>query len=319
MKECIKNSIIFYEEYLHTNLNLTIEFLKKIIIANDLSMNFILYDSINFDLNDSFVNLDNGNKNMNLFFQIEHNLVLPGGRDCGDSDTKKGNVKSIYDDDCYLVRIPDLEHYHKFDFIIEYSLPNIHNIILSGSFSDTFINNIIYIPPLLFEYSNVQNDRDINVLTSFIDTNQPRRKNLLDNLEENKINNTRMNGFDIDKLKGILDRTKILVNVHQTEHHHTLEEFRILPALLRGVVVISENIPLKEKVPYHKYIIWCDFKDIINTIRDVSKNHSSYFNKIHGDESQLKEIFLEMKSESYKDLATKVMNWITDEMKTNIL
>ena len=42
-------------------------------------------------------------------------------------------------------------------------------------------------------------------------------------------------------LRALLDSTQILINVHTTAHHHTLEEYRVLPALLRGCVVVSED------------------------------------------------------------------------------
>ncbi len=42
----------------------------------------------------------------------------------------------------------------------------------------------------------------------------------------------------------------ILINVHQTSHHHTLEELRLLPALLRSMAIVSEETPLFKHVPY---------------------------------------------------------------------
>jgi hypothetical protein len=43
--------------------------------------------------------------------------------------------------------------------------------------------------------------------------------------------------------------------MHQKEQYNTLEEFRVLPALLRGAVIVAEDVPLREVVPYHRYAI----------------------------------------------------------------
>jgi hypothetical protein len=214
-----------------------------------------------------------------LYFQIEHNLVLKGGRDVINNNLY-GNVISIFNNkEKYLVRIVDLDKYKDYDYIIEYSLPNIENIKLSNYFDKNFINKILYLPPLIFDYINYKPIRNINILTTFIDKEQPRRKKLLNDLDKNNINYQNINNiFNKNKLLKIYDNTKILINIHQTDFHHTLEEFRILPALSRNIVIISENIPLKYIIPYNEYIIWCDYSNIINTLKEVELNYDKYFN-----------------------------------------
>jgi hypothetical protein len=78
----------------------------------------------------------------------------------------------------------------------------------------------------------------------------------------------------------VYKNSKVLVNVHQTDHHHTFEELRVLPALLNGVIVVSEDVPLKEKIPYSDYIVWASYDNIAQTVKDVSNNYEYYFNKI---------------------------------------
>ena len=101
-------------------------------------------------LNKNFVEFLNKNftrnqlRKISVFFQIEHNLVLPSAFKSTHSHSVVGKVKSIYGDDEYLVRIDNLRNYHKFDFIFEYSLPNIHNIILSENFDADFVDKILY-------------------------------------------------------------------------------------------------------------------------------------------------------------------------------
>jgi hypothetical protein len=36
--------------------------------------------------------------------------------------------------------------------------------------------------------------------------------------------------------------------MHQKEQYNTFEEFRVLPALLRGAVIVAEDVPLREVV-----------------------------------------------------------------------
>ena len=121
--------------------------------------------------------LNSNYEKYNLFFQIEHNLVLKEGRSI--KNVIMGNVKSIYNNDKYLVRIVNLENYDKYDYIIEYSLLNIENIKRSNKFSKQFIDKILYLPPFVYDINfTFNNERNINILTSYIDVNQPRRKKL---------------------------------------------------------------------------------------------------------------------------------------------
>ena len=71
-----------------------------------------------------------------------------------------------------------------------------------------------------------------------------------------------------------------MVNVHQTDHHHTFEELRVLPALLNCVIIISEDVPLKESIPYGEYIIWCTYDEIPAKTLEVINNYTYYFDKL---------------------------------------
>lgn len=261
-------------------------------------------------LNDLMLNKDfksNSNyENYKLFFQVEHNLVLKEGRSIENKII--GNVKSIYDNDKYLVRIVNLENYDKYDYIIEYSLLNIENIKRSNKFSKQFIDKILYLPPFVYDINfTFNNERNINILTSYIDVNQPRRKKLFEKLYRNNILFTNVNNiFEKNKLCDIYDNTKILINIHQTPYHHTLEEFRLIPALSRGVVVISEIVPMKELLPYHDYIIWTTYDNIIETVKDTIKNYNFYHNKFFGDKSSLNNILSDLNNTSLKNIKDKL-------------
>jgi hypothetical protein len=84
-----------------------------------------------------------------------------------------------------------------------------------------------------------------------------------------------------------------MLNVHQTDHHHTFEELRVLPALLNGVVIVSEESPLKNVIPYSDYIVWSDYDDIPRKTLEVYNNYEYYYNKFFV-EGNLKNILNDM-------------------------
>ena len=96
------------------------------------------------------------------------------------------------------------------------------------------------------------------------------------NVDHKNINNC----FSNEDLKKLYLDTKILINIHQTEHHDTFEELRVLPALLSGVIVISESSPLNNLIPYNDFIIWSSYDNIIETVKKIINNYDDYHNKI---------------------------------------
>ena len=96
------------------------------------------------------------------------------------------------------------------------------------------------------------------------------------NIKHTNINNC----FGENEVEVLLKRTKILINIHQTPHHDTFEELRVLPALECGVIVIAEKSPLFETIPYHDLIIWTSYEDIIEKIKEVIINYEFYHNEI---------------------------------------
>jgi hypothetical protein len=86
--------------------------------------------------------------------------------------------------------------------------------------------------------------------------------------------------FEKSELQTLYDKTKILINVHQTDHHHTFEELRVLPALSRGVLVVSEDVPLKDHIPYNEFIIWSTYEDLVDKVIEVEKNYDFFYKKI---------------------------------------
>ena len=266
----VKNSYIFYtdNQVIHTReyYNYCVLLLKKWLNEIDENLNVIF--------GDYFYDFGNSNKTIKVDIQCEHTLVKDGGR----SVTNKiyGNVKS--DEGYYLVRIDKFSYINSLDMIIEYSLPNIENIKISGEFDD-YLSKVFYVAPMLYKPNF--NGFKTDVITLFDHNGNPRRSNILNKLKEHGVDNKIVTEcFSHECLLNTYDKTKIMVNVHQTDHHHTFEELRVLPALLNGVIIVSEDVPLKETIPYNEFIIWCSYDDIPKKTLEVINNYDYYFDKL---------------------------------------
>lgn len=233
---------------------------------------------------------------MQIFSQDEHNLVLPGGREVP-PDCPRGVVPSIFGgDERYLVRVRKEKTYRRADVVLEYNVPNIINIKSSGRFSKKFCERIVYCPAIPFHYSNM-GGRRIDVLTNIINTEEPRRASLIEKLKAFPGYSNVQGVYDLPGLQSLYQSAKIVVNPHQTWHHHSIEEFRVLPALSQGCLVVSEDVPLRTHIPYHEHVIWCRYEDIADVVADTLQNYDSIFERVHGPASGLQSLLLSMLSE----------------------
>jgi hypothetical protein len=145
-----------------------------------------------------------------------------------------------------------------------------------------------------------------------------RRQKFLDWMKAENISVLNINDANEEELRGIYDKAKIMVNIHQTQWHHTFEEFRVLPALLRKVVVISELVPMKELIPYYEYVIWCSYQDMPKIIRETQRNYAMIWNRLFSSsdfESLIEEmtnrtaIELDLQISNFSRCRRKRMNW----------
>jgi len=187
-------------------------------------------------------------------------------------------------------------------------MPNIENIKRSSALPVNIINKIVYTPSIPFEYSN-NRKRDLPVITNFVSEAEPRRAGLMQKLRKICPNYRNIQGvYDLHGLRSLYSSAKLLVNPHQTCHHHSIEEFRVLPALSRGCIVISEDVPLRNFIPYHEYIIWCDYEEIADVTSMVLNDYDSYYDKIHGESSGLSRLLVTMKGNFEESLSTLLAN-----------
>jgi len=287
---CLDNYNIINDYYQYI-----VELIKKFLINNkELEINIIL-------CNENYL-FNNNNKILRIGINYEHTLVKKGGRDSNNSPI--GNVKDN-DNNYYLVRI---DRYNKLidnDIIIDYSMPNIHNVVSSLLFNE-FSKKHIYIASSIYDSYILKENRNITTLTTFINTNEQRRKKLLDKIQDEKIEHINVNNcFNKDDLCKLYKNTKIIINIHQTDHHHTFEELRVLPALQCGVIVICENSPLNNLIPYNDFIIWSNYDEILDKVKDVINNYEYYHNLIFNSS---KKSLDELNNSNYNTINNAIKN-----------
>jgi len=82
----------------------------------------------------------------------------------------------------------------------------------------------------------------------------------------------------------ILFRSKILINLHHRENdYNILQELRITRCILNKIIIISEKSLNNDLYYLSKYIIFCEYVDIVNKAKDVLNNYEYYYNKIYSD------------------------------------
>lgn len=275
--EKINGSCIYYDEhyliYVREYYLYCIELFRNELARNSYSLNLIFGD-----YKYAFLNF---NRTCKVDIQFEHTLVKQGGRDT--DGAVEGNI-AIDGEAKYLVRISNFRALSRCDLIIDYSFPNLENIAQSGRFS-SYLSKTVCISPLLYNpkidlYNSQGRD---GVVTTFINAEENRRASVLKRFRLDGVSIKNVTDcFSKDDVFGLYCKSRILVNVHQTDHHCTLEELRVLPALLCGCIVVSEDVPLKEKIAYSNFIVWSGIDKIHEVVKTVNEQYDAYYQRIFG-------------------------------------
>ncbi len=234
--------------------------------------------------------------------QPEHTLVKQGGRSV--DEVIVGSVKVIDNpDENYLVRVANFDYFNSLHNTLEYSLPNMVNLKLSGIRKfDDYIKKAIHIAPILYDSFNFDEREDGRVISMFTSSASPRRDKFLECGEVENVQNV----YSLNDLKNLYRETGVMVNVHQTDHHHTFEELRVLPALCNGVLIVSEDVPLKGHIPYSDHIIWCPYDCLDSKVKEVKSNYREYHRKVFNE--KLKNKLLTMVEKNKKNILKIGMN-----------
>lgn len=259
----------------------------------------------NIVLNNNSYCFDNEEETIRININIEHTLIKENGRGLL-SNTPIGKIK--YDNNkYYFVRVVDIDKLSKGEIVIDYSNPNIYNINSIEIYKE-LSNKLTYIAPIIYKgnYINVKN-RNNDMMTTFYNENEPRRKRMIEIIKSRKLNYKNINNcFDKDELQKIYQNTKILINIHQTNEHDTFEELRCLPALQNGIIVLSEESPLNNTIPYNDLIIWSSYENIVDKAIDILENYEKYYSLVFNKDNIL--LLNNMDKENKKVMEQKMMN-----------
>jgi len=207
---------------------------------------------------------------------FEHTLVSPGGRH---SDGAPLGIVRVIDspETKYTVRIANRYYLSECDLVIDYSIPNCFHVRSSRKFPE-IAKRQVYIAPCLYPIVWNRTGRTIDILTTFLDTSQPRRKALLESAGSLCTNVSSC--FEGSELCRLYQSAKILINIHQTPHHHTLEELRVLPAIQNGVIVLAEKSPLFDLVPYHDCIVWVTYETALDVAKTILAEYDDTWSRL---------------------------------------
>lgn len=213
--------------------------------------------------------------------QWEHTLVRPGGRDSADAPA--GAVALADGSGHYLVRVAGLAQLERQDLVIDYSRANRINIE-RGGLHGALLARMVVIAPLLHTPHFVREGRPLPLICLFGNRREPRRAALLAQAHRRGLELRHVDGiFDTAGLERLYRSSRVLLNVHQSADHHTAEELRILPALCSGMIVVSEDVPLREELPYHAFVIWAAYDDLLDRAAAALANYEAEHARLFGD------------------------------------
>ncbi len=213
--------------------------------------------------------------------QWEHTLVRPGGRDSADAPA--GAIPLSDGSGHYLVRVARRAQLERCDLVIDYSHANRINLERGGHHA-ALLARLVVIAPLLHALHFTRADRPLRLICLFGNRREPRRAAVLADAHTRGLDLRHVDGFfDTVSLERLYRSSRVLLNVHQTNYHHTAEELRILPALRSGVIVVSEDVPLREALPYHAFVIWAAYEDLLDTAEAVLADYESMHARLFGD------------------------------------
>ena len=217
----------------------------------------------------------------NIYLQIEHTLLK---HQLSNTEfTFSGNLKISNQDKSYLVRIDNFDKLNQADVVFDYSRINLHNIRSSTDLL-AYSKKTFCISPAIYPLK-LSIDGRSGAITLFGNTNIPRRKLFLEDLDKHQVVSQNISGvyFGVEK---VYEKAKIVINIRQSDLYDTLEELRVLPALRSGAIVICENAPYMQKTAYSQFVIWGSIEEIPSLIIEVEKNYEAVHRRIFGDGSE---------------------------------
>jgi hypothetical protein len=251
---------------------------------------------------------------ISMVVQMEHNLVSPAEKSrqtlctnpCCEVGIFPGKVPMVDRPGAfYDVRIVGLEAYSHFDVIVEYNQPNIENMRMSGYFAHV-LPRVVYIPPLFFDEFQPGLHQNTTVgprrrtspyieVLALMSNVSPRRKAAIERMRDLGLNVSVISNITGRiALSRLLLRTMVLVDMRLKADYQTVNELRLLPALQRGVVVVSETTPLLDSVAWRDYILWTHYDHLAVTVWEAVTNYDHHWATLYGTSSLLPQVLQQL-------------------------
>lgn len=210
--------------------------------------------------------------------QYEHTLVRPGGRDADGATPSATPLPE--GGGCYLARVVDRAFLESCDLVVDYSLANRAHLERAGGY-ERLLERMLCLSPVLLPPALEPLPPVPTALTLFSDPAVPRRRRFLDAATARGLPLSNLRG--VWRMADLADRYRragVLVNLHQTDEHHTLEELRVLPALLCGTLVVSESVPLGAVIPCAEHIVWAEEEGLVDAVAAVLADPAGYRERV---------------------------------------
>lgn len=216
----------------------------------------------------------------NILIQIEQTVVAPGAQE---SNAVPGKIPLIGQAGNYYARLAgEMKRFREASAIIDYAAVNVKNIKYSDLNRFTQGKHV-YIAPLITRHMINESPRRRDILSILTVMSKPkageRRAQIVEDLSRQGLRFKHVEN-KYRRLDQVYSRAGILLNINQTDYHHTLTELRLLPALSQGVIVISEIVPEIGSVPYSKFIFFARRNELGDVIRRVQDNYHDVWHSI---------------------------------------
>lgn len=164
------------------------------------------------------------------------------------------------------------------DRIVDYSRANILNVI-GSPVRELYDGKALYVAPLLGSAANSRKLRDNpRICSMFGSPHLGRRAHLIKTMKQHGL--TVENIQDFEDYERAFSNAGILINASQKTYLQTPEELRILPALLSGVIVVSESNKYIEGLDYGSFIVQSQIDKMPETVSRIRETYCNVWQAI---------------------------------------
>ena len=247
----------YFEEYIDSIIH--------VLAQNEVSIQKILKDEISIRNWFRHEQLIAANPNKYVFIQSDYDIIYNPSIDVSVINTEQLTRNN------YLAAMQRfLDKRYK---VLDYSEENVFILKNSGNHAN-LINFIPYQVNPKEIYTNIP--KTLN--TCFIGCLSPRRSSLLQRIKNVNI----LKGWGEERDKQLFAH-KIMINIHFNKDYGINEQIRINRCIFNRVIVVSEKSTHDNLLYLNKYIVFCDYDKIPDTVEDILGNYEYYSSKIFKD------------------------------------